>query len=226
MIAPPTRMRKLVELLIRQYDKIGRAEMDELLPAAAAYDKAFRGEALPAILATLTIERGHWSEKSGPLVIPAAGRIVESLAGKALFQPVTEYTVQHFPEFWQAGFDLWRINREMAMLPTPRRIEMSAAESLQVAGYQRAELSAWQDHIARHRRHVERFVHAGCSQGWTTDQFLQNMTAQDGHIVGFRYGNSDISWHEHLRRFAVGRPHMLAAAAVEWRMRNAAGGRA
>jgi len=51
------------------------------------------------------------------------------------------------------------------------------------------------------------------------------MTAPDGHVVGFRYGNADLSWSEHLRRFTVGRPHMMAAAAVEWRMKHAPGGR-
>jgi len=225
MIAAPARMRKLVDLMIRRYARIGVAEADELLPVADAYDKVFRAEVVQAIEALLVIERGHWTEKAGPESIPKAGRLVEAVVGKALFGPVTDYTVRHFPEFWQAGYDLWRLNREIILLPTPRRIEMSAAEGLQVAGYQRAELSAWQDHIVRHRRHVERMVHAGCVQGWTTEQFVKNMTAVDGHVVGFRYGNADLSWREHLRRYTTGRPHMMAAAAVEWRMRHAPGGR-
>ncbi len=220
------RLKKLTDLMIRRYARIGDEEGPELMPAAENYDTWFRTQALPAIEALLIIERGKWTEKAGPGSIPAAGRIVEEGASKYLMQPVTDWTLQHFRTFWTDGYDLWRLNREMALLPTPRRIEMSAAEGLQIAGYQRAELSAWQDHIVRHRRHVERMVHAGCVQGWTTEQFVKNMTAVDGHVVGFRYGNADLSWREHLRRYTVGRPRMMAAACVEWRMRNAPAGRA
>jgi hypothetical protein len=225
VIASRPRLKKLTDLLIRRYARIGVAEAAMLTPAADAYDKVFKAEVVPAIEALLMIERGHWTEKAGPSAIPAAGRIVEAAAGRVIFAPVTDYTVRYFPAFWQAGYDLWRINREMTLLPTPKRLDMTAAEGLQVAGYQRAELSAWQDHIVRHRRHVERFVHAAGVQGWTTAQFIHNMTAPDGHIVGFRYGNADLSWAEHLRRFTTGRPRMMAAACVEWRMRNAPGGR-
>ena len=220
------RLKKLTDLMIRRYARIGAEEGPELMPAAENYDTWFRTQALPAIEALLVIERGRWTEKAGPGAIPAAGRIVEEGASKYLMQPVTDWTLQHFRTFWTDGYDLWRLNREMALLPTPKRINVTEPEGNQIAGYQRVELSAWQDHIVRHRRHVERMVHAACVQGWTTAQFLQNMTAPDGHVVGFRYGNADLSWSEHLRRFTVGRPRMMAAACVEWRMRNAPGGRA
>lgn len=222
-VAPPTRLRKLIDLQAQTYARIGTAEADELMPAAETYDRWFRMEGLPAIEALLVIDKGRWTDKGGPGAIPAAGRIVEQGASKYLLQPVTDWTLEHFPGFWQAGHALWRLNREMIMLPNPRRTDILEAEGNQIAGYQRAEISAWQDHIARHRRHVERFVHAAMTQGWTTAQFLQNMTAPDGHVVGFRYGNSDLSWREHLRRYTVGRPRMMAAAAVEWRMRNTPG---
>lgn len=224
-LAAPPRLRKLIELQARQYAAIGTAKAAELLPAADNYDTWFLEQAIPAIEALLVIERGKWTEKGGPGSIPAAGRIVEEGAARYLLQPVTDWTLQHFPEFWQAGFDLWRLNREMLLLPTPKRINILEPEAAQIAGYQRAELSAWQDHIARHRRHIERFVHAAGVQGWTRAEFIRNLTAPDGHIVGFRYGNADLSWREHLRRYTAGRPRMMAAAAVEWRMRNAPGGR-
>ncbi len=224
-VAASPRLRKLVDLMLRQYARIGVEERAELMPAAENYDTWFRTQALPAIEALLIIERGKWTEKGGPEAIPRAGRIVEEGCARYLLKPVTDWTLQHFREFWTAGHSLWRLNREMMLLPTPKRIDLRREEADQIAGYKRAEISAWQDHAIRHRRHVERMVHAACVQGWTTAQFSQNMTAPDGRVVGFRYGNADLSWREHLRRFTVGRPHMMAAAAVEWRMRHAPGGR-
>lgn len=226
MIAVNTRLKKLTDLLIRQYLRIGVAEADELLPAADNYDTWFRTQALVAIERGLIVEKGHYTEKGGPNAITAAGRLVETAASKYILQPVTDWTLQHFVGFWREGYGLWRLNREMLLLPTPAKIITVKPEMDRIAGYQRAEISAWLGHIAKHRRHVERFVHAATVQGWTQQQFLENMTAPDGHIVGFRYGNADLSWHEHLRRYTVGRPHILAAAAVEWRMKFAATGRA
>lgn len=226
-IAAPARLRKLLDLMARIYDRIGRAEAGEILPGAAEnYDVWFRTEGIAAIEATQAVAvGGRWTADSPPESIPAAGRLVEEAAARYILAPVTDWTLQHFPEFWRAGHALWRLNREVVMLPTPKRINLLEPEINAIADYQRAEISAWQDHIARHRRHVERFVHSARVQGWTREMFLANMTAPDGHTVGFRYGNADLSWYEHLRRYTVGRPHMMAAAAVEWRMKNAPAGR-
>lgn len=225
-VVSPRKLLKLADLMARAYARIGAAARAELLPAADNYDLWFTRDAVPQIERNIAVDvGGRWTEKAGPNAIPAAGRIVEEGCSKYIIQPVVDWTLEHFIEFWQEGYGLWRLNREMMLLPTPRRVVMTPAEGDAVAGYQRAEISAWQDHLARHRRHVERFVHAACVQGWTRDLFVRNMTAPDGHTVGFRYGNADLSWHEHIRRYVVGRPHMMAAAAVEWRMKNSPGAR-
>lgn len=226
IVAPPRRISALLALAERAYARVGASARGELLPAADNYDLWFTRDAVPAIERNVVVGLGgRWTEEGGPNAIPAAGRIVEEGCARYILRPVTDWTLEHFAEFWQAGYPIWRINRDMLRMPTPRRIDIAPAEADQIAGYQRAEISAWQDHAVRHRRHVERFVHAACVQGWTREQFLANMTAPDGHIVGFRYGNSDISWREHIRRYVTGRPRMLAAACVEWRMRHAPTGR-
>lgn len=223
-LQPPTKLRKLLSLYSRLYLSVGMREAGEVMPAADNYDTWFRTEGVRAIEALVVVRRGRWTtEGSDPNAGVKAGRLVAEAAARFIVDPVTRWSVAHFPEFWRAGWQLWRLNREMFYLPTPRRVAFLEPEIAQVNGYTRGEVAAWQDHVERHRRHVERFVLAALTQGWTTEQFVANMTARDGHIVGFRYGNADLSWHEHLRRYTRGRARMLAQAALEWRTRNSRG---
>ncbi|MFO7957633.1 MAG: hypothetical protein R6X33_11110, partial [Candidatus Brocadiia bacterium] len=184
---------------------------------ADIYDEWFRDEFVPWLEGQITIRKGAWAlEEDSPGAVVAAGKRIQRVATQTLVGLVNEWSAQHFPEFYRVGLYLWEINQQIVGID-PDPVEADEDDANVVGATISSEVAAWQQHVAKHVRHVERLVDNGLKRGWTTEQFLDRMTAPDGHIVGFMYGNARLSWQEHLRRYAVGRPKVLAQTALERR---------
>ena len=214
----PERVVKLTGIYLDRYESLARNAPREPMEAAALYDEWFRTTFRQSLESLLVIQGGKWTgAKDASAVIRQAGMLVENGVTQILGDVVAQWITENYPKFWQAGLELWRINKELQGINPPRTVKPTAREADQVQVLAASELATMQDHIARHRRQVERSVGAGIARGWTTDRFIQGMTAPDGHIVGFMYGNSRYSWYEHIRRMIVGRSRMVAQSANEYR---------
>ena len=211
---------KILDLLADYHDiyaDVGTDVQGELTEAADIYAEWFLDKFIPWLESQIVISKGAWTlEADSPQVVVAAGKKVQQAAAQTLVSLVSEWSSTHFPDFYKAGLYLWQINQEMLDI-NPGPVEVTDDDANVVGATIASEVSAWQDHVNRHQRHVERLVDNGLRRGWTTDQFIERMTAPDGNIVGFMYGNARLSWHEHVRRYVVGRPRILAQTALERR---------
>jgi hypothetical protein len=215
---PSPRTPVLVRIYLDRYLRVGEKDRAELLETAAVYDRWFIGEFVPWLEKQLTVKAGAWQQDDLALAaIPAAALRIKDAATTMLLRPAVEWMAVHFRDYWREGWELWRLNRDIANLPTPRRLTMTQAEASQIASYVQRELDAWTTHVDRHTRQVTRAIGQACSMNRTTADFITACTSPDGHVIGFPQGASRYSWHEQIRRFVVGRPRLLAQAAVEYR---------
>jgi len=214
----PDRIVKLTGIYLNRYESIPGSAPKEPLIAADSYDKWFNGMFRQSLESLLVIKGGRWAgAKEAAGIIRQSGLIVENGAAEILGLAVSDWVTANYPKFWLQGLELWKINKEMQGINPPRKVAVTVQESDHVVMLATTEIATMQDHLARHRRHIERMVGAGIARQWTTDRFMQAMTCPDGHIVGFSYGNSRYSWYEHMRRMIVGRSRMVAQSANEYR---------
>lgn len=222
----PRRFLKLSGIYLDKYTAIPEAaDMAALLQIAADYDAWFRDTAIPAIESMLTITGGVW--QPDPMFPAAVGRLVQDGAARIILEGVSRWCTEdgdnknnlpRIADYYIRGLELWQLNMEMLGRPFPRKLKLTADELDRIQGYLAAFMDTQQDHLARHERHIRRAAHTAVMEGWTTQRFLDAVTAPDGHIVGFAYGNASYSWHEHLRRFGKGKMRMLAQVALQSRM--------
>ena len=214
----PDKVVKLAGIYLDRYESIPDRASKKPLEMAEIYDGWFNGIFRQSLESILIIKGGRWAgAKEAAGIIRQVGLIVENGIAEILGLAVSDWVTENYPKFWMDGLGLWKINRELEGFNPPRKVEMTPQEVDHVTMLATTEIATMQDHIARHRRHVERMVGAGIARQWTTDRFMQSMTSPDGHIVGFSYGNSRYSWHEHMRRMVVGRSRMVAQSANEYR---------
>ena len=206
---------RLVPEYLDLYYSIGVDEREALLEVADIFDQRFINEFIPYLEGMLTVSRNIWQMDNATDIIVKSGRKAKEL-GSQIVDLVTTWTTDNFPVFYKQGLELWNINLRM-LDELPHRVKLEKSEPDLIASIIRAEVSAWQDHLVRHVRQVERYVQTGMSRGWTTERFVDQMTCPDGHILGFLYGNSRLSWYEHLRRFGKARPRSMAQTALERR---------
>lgn len=222
----PTRLLKLTRIYLDRYTAIpSPADMEALLYLSDLYDGWFRDTAVPYIESLLTITGGVW--QPAPDVPAAAGRFIKDGCARIIIDGVSRWLTEdgdnandlpRIADYFLQGLDMWRLNLEAMGRPFPRTLKLTPAELDVIQGYLAAFVSTKQDHLARHGRHMRRAVHTAMMEGWTTERFLTAVTAPDGHIVGFRYGNASYSWYEHLRRFSRGKMRMMAQIAQQGRM--------
>ena len=220
------KLTKLTRIYIERYNAIPEpSDLDALLSLADAYDGWFLRTAIPHLESLLTIDKGLW--QIDPAVPQQFARFIEDACARIVIDGVSQWLTDdganqndmpRIADYFLRGLDLWRLNLEMLDKPAPRKLKMTDEEIATVQLYNGVFMDTHQDHLARHIRHVRRAVNTAMSEGWTTDKFREAMTAPDGHIVGFMYGNSRLSWYEHLRRFGKGKMRMLAQIAQQGRM--------
>lgn len=215
---------KLQHIYLKRYNAIGASELPTLLNLADAFDTFFLNDYIPFLESQLTIAGGVWQPVPNSAVITiTAGRYLKNATARIIVDGVNRWLMEpedkpRIIEFYRSGVDLWRLNREMLELKYPRKIKLDKKDSILIKQYAGIFNGTWQNHLNKHIRTINRFVDTGQMNGWTTQQFIDNCTCPDGHIIGFRYGNARYSWAEHLRRFGVARPKILAQAAQAERM--------
>jgi len=199
--------------------------MEELLSLSDEYDIIFMEELLPALESLITIQSGIWQPSD--TAVPQWGKMVKDRAASIIVDGVAEWLTAdganendhpRIADYYIRGIELWALNQELLGKRPPRKIRLEPAEIDRISGYLSEFTNTWQDHLDRHCRAMRRFAFTATMEGWTTERFIDAVTAPDGHIVGFRYGNASYSWHEHLRRFGKGKMRMLAQVAQERRM--------
>ena len=212
-------IRKMVRQYCDTYYDIGKPDQDILLSIADIYDTRFVDEFIPWLETRLTIQSGVWQLTDNSTdVIVEAGRQVVKLGADSIIRLVTDWSLEHFPEYWLEGIDLVRLNQKILGASQLDKRNFKAGEPEYISTVIRSEISAWQDHLQRHRRQIERNVQQGMSREWTTERFLEVCTCPDGHIIGFMYGNARLSWREHLRRYGKSRPRIMAQTVLERRL--------
>jgi hypothetical protein len=217
----PDRVVKLVNIYLDRYESVSKTAPKEPMNAAEVYDSWFNGIFRVSLESLLVIKGGQWTAaKEAAGIIRQAGLVVSSGASEILGLVVSDWVTENYPKFWRRGLDLWSLNMEIAGKNPPRSIVITPAEIDQATLLATTEIATMQDHIIRHRRHIERMVGAGIARRWTTERFMQACTCPDGHIIGYSYGNSRYSWYEHMRRMVVGRSRMIAQSANEFRHFN------
>jgi len=212
-------IRKMVQEYLDTYYEIGKADQKALLSIADIYDTRFIDEFIPWLESRLTIAGEVWQLTDNSTdVIVEAGRQVVKLGADSLIRLVSDWSIEHFPEYWIKGIDLVRLNQKILGADRLDKRKMKKGEPEYISTVIRSEISAWQDHLQRHRRQIERNVQQGMARGWTTQRFLEVCTCPDGHIIGFMYGNARLSWREHLRRYGKSRPRIMAQTVLERRL--------
>ncbi|MCK5019734.1 MAG: hypothetical protein KAS32_21930, partial [Candidatus Peribacteraceae bacterium] len=182
---------------------------------------------IPFLESQLNINRNVWQKsKASPTITITAGRYLQNGCAQIIVNGVNQWLTQpqddsRMVKFYESGLDLWRLNREILGLKFPRKVKITNDDVAIIMIYLSTFNETWQNHLNKHVRTINRFVDTGQLEGWTTQQFIDNCVCPDGFIIGFRYGNARYSWHEHLRRFGVARPKIVAQAAQAERMARA-----
>ena len=223
----PPRTDKLVKLqniYLSKYLPIGESDLPELLAISDEYDIWFINEYVPFLESQLTVSSNIWQSMPNSFSITTtAGRFLKNGCARIVVDGVNRWLMTPLDkpkiiEYYRLGVELWKLNREALGMTFPRKTKLDDKDSNLIQNYLGIFNETWQNHLIKHIRTVNRFVNTGQLHGWTTQQFIENCTCPDGHIIGFRYGNARYSWSEHLRRFGVARPKILAQAAQAERM--------
>ena len=212
----PAKVLRLLDEYLELYYSIGEEDKDALLEIADIHNARFLNEFIPYLESQLTISKGRWQLTDNDTdTIVRAGRFAKGIASQ-IVDLISAWIVEHFPEYYRQGLELWNINLQM-LDQLPVKVEMTKDDIRIVSNTEQAEISAWLEHLNRHARQIERYVNDGIARGWTTERFIEACTCPDTFIVDYLEGNARISWHEHLRRFGEGRPSVIAQMALERR---------
>ena len=223
-MASPKKLVKLQGIYLDKVKSIGKADLPELLKVADVYDEWFRDTFIPYLEKQLTISQGAWQLTDDSAIHTInAGRFLRTGCVSIVVDGVSQWLSE--PEedpriirFYREGLELWRLNMEALGLPRPKKVKINKRDSTVIKNWLTTFNETWQNHLNKHIRTVNRFIDAGQQNGWTTEKFLDNCVCPDGHIIGFRYGNSRYSWAEHLRRFGKARSKVMAQVAQQERM--------
>ena len=215
---------KLQNIYLSRYLPTGEADLPELLKLSDEYDIWFMDKYVPFLESQLTISKNVWqSSPDSASITTTTGRFLKNGCARIIVDGVNRWLMTPLDKpkiivYYRQGVDLWKLNREALGMTYPRKTKLDNRDSNLIQNYLGIFNETWQNHLNKHIRTVNRFVNTGQLHGWTTQQFIENCTCPDGHIIGFRYGNSRYSWAEHLRRFGVARSRIMAQVAQAERM--------
>lgn len=143
-------------------------------------------------------------------------RLCEMISQKAkeIIQPaLIDWVYDNFDDFYKDGIKLANIN--LSLTKCKDRAKLDDEDKAMIESICVQEINVWKSHFPKMTRQLERELWGAIYTGRTFDFFMARMTAPDLHIVGFPYGNSRYSWYEHIKRFVVGRPKMVASMAQQ-----------
>ena len=183
---------------------------EELEGVAEEYDRWFLNE-FADIVKTQSNFTGNKFAPTEPEVIDNIVANTVTKSSEIIFPKVSAYMLEHFDEFYEQGLELAKHNGAMEGKVVDTKLTDEDKISIQMVVS--TELTVWKNHIVKHMRQVDRELTGAMQSGRTLDFFLARMVCPDEHVCAYPYGNSRISWGEHIRRFLAGRPRMVATTA-------------
>ena len=197
------------------YKSLYKPFESELSGVAEKYDKWFLSEFADMIRLECVFKKGKFQ----PVEVAVLNNLVQVAVQKAtaiIYPPVSAYMLEHFDDFYADGLELARLNGEM----DGKKIDtkLTKDDKLSIELMVDTELTVWKTHLEKHKRQLDRELKGAVLAGMTLDSFLMRMVARDSHVVAYPYGNSRLSWSEHIRRFLAGRPRVVATTAQMRRM--------
>lgn len=222
----PKKLVKLQGIYLDRYNRIGTADLPALLEIADLYDAWFEDTFVPTLEKKLTIAQGVWQlTDSSALTTIGAGNILRQACASIVVDGVSRWLSEpeddpRIVQFYREGLELWKLNLEAIGTPAPRKTRLNKRDGVVIKNWLTMFNETWQNHLNKHIRTINRFVDGGQQNGWSTAKFMENCICPDGHVIGFRYGNSRYSWFEHLRRFGVARSKVVAQVAQQERMKG------
>lgn len=189
-----------------------------LYKAVDEFDKWFIKEMPIMAYKMLQFNGDALSIKTSPDDVIKLTEIITKQAKDTLLPVIISWTYDYFDDFYKAGIDLANVNLSLIKNSTP--VKFDEDDKLMIENLCRQEINVWKNHFSKMTRQTQRELWGAIYTGKTFDFFLARMTTPDLHIVGFSYGNSRYSWYEHIKRYAVGRPKMIAATAQKRKMSN------
>lgn len=202
--------------LHKAYKALEEHNSGAVYKAVDRYDRWFLDE-VPVIVARgFTFEKDRFSGRDKPDAVMAVAREIAAYAREFLSPAVTQWVTENFDDFYSRGVDMAVKNGAMEGRKVQAYLDERDVNSIELQV--RQELDVWKGHWLKHERQVERELIGVVLARGTIEQFQGRMVAPDGHVVGFPYGNSRYSWHEHVRRMMTGRPKQVAAVAMQSRL--------
>lgn len=197
------------------YKKLYKPFESKLSGVAEEYDRWFLNEFADMVKTDCTFKKGKFQ----PVESSVLNNLVQIAVKKAteiIYPPVSAYMLEYFDDFYRDGLELARINGEM----DGKKIDtaLTKDDKLSIELMVDTELTVWKTHIEKHKRQLDRELKGAVIASMTLDSFLLRMVARDTHVVAYPYGNSRLSWSEHIRRFLACRPRMCATTAQMRRM--------
>jgi len=208
-----SQMLKLAKDFSDVYYNLPNYKADKMYKAVMAYDRWFIKDMPEIAYKTLRFKGGVLSPLTPMDDIQALCNLMARKSRDMLLPAITDWTYDYFDDFYRKGIELAQLNGELEGKTIPSNLTKEDKAIIEITITQ--EIDVWKGHFQKHYRQVERELIGAIQMGKDFDFFLARMTAPDAHIVGFPYGNSRYSWYEHVRRYAIGRPKMVATIAQQ-----------
>ena len=207
---------KVAMRLHESYMSLEESDAAPVYKAVDNYDRWFLQD-IPALVSReFTFEGEQFSGKDEPNKVIAVSKEIASYAREFIGPAVTRWVTEHFDDFYSRGIDLAVKNGRLEGRTVRAYLDEVDVNSIELQV--RQELDIWREHWVFHERQVQRELVGVVLAKGTVEQFQSRMVARDGHVVGFPYGNSRYSWHEHVRRMVTGRPKQVASIAMQSRL--------
>ena len=192
------------------YRKLKFAHKSELNGIAEEFDKWFNGEFKNSVSRQCSFNGDRFAMTPPEIV---DGLVAESVAKcrEIIYPAILSYMSAHFVQFYRDGLLMAKANADMENNTVDLKLSEDDKGSIKLM--YSTESKVWQSHIEKHRRQLDRELTGAIQASSKLSSFMSVMTAPDSHIVAYPYGNSRISWSEHIRRFLAGRPRMVATTA-------------
>jgi len=202
--------------LHRAYVALEESDSAPVYKAVDSYDRWFIAD-IPALVSkAFSFDGDRFSGKDEPDRVVQVSRETASYAREFLSPAITVWVTEHFDDFYVRGVDMAVQNGLIEGRTVQKHLDERDVNSIELQV--RQELDVWKGHWVKHERQVERELVGVVLARGTVEQFQTRMIARDAHVVGFPYGNSRLSWHEHVRRMMTGRPKQVAAVAMQSRL--------
>lgn len=192
------------------YSDLYMAHKEDLEGVAESYDRWFLGDFADAVKKQCNFKGDNLAPTEVEVVSGLVSQTVTN-ASRLIYPIVSAYMLEYFDDFYIQGLKLAQLNAQIENRSVDTTL--TDEDKISIELMVNTELTVWKRHIDKHLRQVDRELTGAMQAGRTLDYFLIRMVCPDGHVCAYPYGNSRISWYEHIRRFLAGRPRLVATTA-------------